>query len=72
MRLSVLATMFPGYHPSVFFPGGGGGVPEEYCAPGGTRNLGNLVTRSLWQFARFTQPNVWPRRPDAERCGVAK
>ena len=23
--------------------------------------LGNR--RSLWQFARFTQPNVWPRRP---------
>ena len=72
LRLRELATMFAGFHRSRFFRG----VPEEYCAPGGTRNLENFErgdpcghSRDLpsLMFGRGSQtPSnaVWPRNTD--------
>ena len=72
LLLRELATMFARFHRSGFSCG----VPEEYCAPGGTRNLGNFETgdpcghsRELpsQMFVREGQtPSnaVWPRNTD--------
>ena len=42
LRFRELATMFAGFHRSGFFFYCE--VPEEYCAPGGTRSLMNFET----------------------------
>ena len=69
LRLRELATMFAGFHRSGFFLWD---TWRVLCTRGHQKPWELWNRRSLRSFARFTQPNVWPRKPDAEHCSVAK